>query len=136
MIFGIGTDICSIERIKAAHKRRGYAFVQRILTTEECKQWQCRADQNQTRSFEYLASRFCAKEAIGKALGLGIRYPMAWHSCTIISSQEHLGKPQIMLHEPLANWCQQRNLHILLSLSDEHTHTLAFCIVQQNHSQE
>jgi phosphopantetheine--protein transferase-like protein len=50
----------------------------------------------------YLATRFSAKEAFSKAIGLGIRSPMTWRDCEILN--EPSGKPFIRLSGELAEW--------------------------------
>ena len=56
MILGIGTDVCSVERISAARARPGFA--DRVFTLAE-----------QGGSDQTMAGRFAAKEALAKALG-------------------------------------------------------------------
>lgn len=69
MICGIGTDIVDVERILTAYKRHGEKFYKRILSASEqalMEKWP------ESRQAEFMAGRFAAKEAIGKACGLGI----------------------------------------------------------------
>jgi pyridoxine 5-phosphate synthase len=72
MIVGIGTDVCSIDRIAAALKRHGDRFAQRVLGPEEWRVFEARRARVATRGLSYLATRFAAKEAFSKAIGLGI----------------------------------------------------------------
>ncbi len=66
MIMGIGTDVCSIERIQKTLERFGERFVKRILTPHE------RVRYASTRAKSaHLAKRFAAKEAFAKAIGTG-----------------------------------------------------------------
>ena len=64
----IGTDIVEIERIKQAVERNP-RFVQKILTASELTRFNSLGE---ARALEFLAGRFCAKEAYLKALGTGI----------------------------------------------------------------
>ena len=66
MVIGIGTDIVEIARIADVLDRQGDAFVQRILTHSEQKQYQA-----SKQKAAFLAKRFAAKEAVAKALGTG-----------------------------------------------------------------
>ena len=54
----------------------------------------------------YLATRFSAKEAFSKAIGLGMRMPMTWRGCEIVKLPS--GKPEIRLHGELAEWFEAR----------------------------
>ncbi len=56
----------------------------------------------------YLATRFSAKEAFSKAIGLGMRMPMTWRLCEIAKLPS--GKPDIVLHGGLKDWFDARGL--------------------------
>ena len=64
-IYGIGTDIVNIKRIKAAIKRKNQAFKKKIYTNFEVKI--CEKRKNK---FECFAKRFAAKEALFKAIAV------------------------------------------------------------------
>lgn len=83
MIYGIGTDICDVRRIRASMERHGERFAQRVLGDAEFAVWQVRSARWPERGLRYLATRFSAKEAFSKAIGLGMRMPMTWRSCEI-----------------------------------------------------
>ena len=73
MIAGVGTDIVEIARIQAALARHGEAFSRRVLTDEELAELGRRAAPD-----VFLAGRWAAKEAVSKALGVGIGEACAW----------------------------------------------------------
>ena len=73
MIQGIGTDICDVRRIRASFDRHGERFAQKILSQAELAVWRRRSGRWPERGVRYLATRFSAKEAFSKAIGLGIR---------------------------------------------------------------
>lgn len=79
MIYGIGTDICDVRRIKASLARHGKRFAKRILSDDEYATWVTRSQRWPERGVRYLATRFSAKEAFSKAIGLGLTMPMSWH---------------------------------------------------------
>ena len=83
MIYGIGTDICDVRRIRASLERHGERFAQKILSDAELATWQPRSARWPERGVRYLATRFSAKEAFSKAIGLGMRMPMTWRLCEI-----------------------------------------------------
>ena len=66
MIFGIGTDIVTIERMRENFEKHGEKFARRILTTLEMEDFS-----KSKRPEHFLAKRFAAKEATAKALGTG-----------------------------------------------------------------
>jgi holo-[acyl-carrier protein] synthase len=71
MIFGIGTDILQIERIRKVHERHGERFVSHLLMPDEETLFR-----NDSRTVRFLAMRFAAKEAIVKAMGTGFAHGM------------------------------------------------------------
>ncbi len=83
MIYGIGTDICDIRRIRASLERHGERFAEKVLTANELAVWRARSQRWPERGLRYLATRFSAKEAFSKAVGLGMVMPMTWRHCEI-----------------------------------------------------
>ncbi|MFN6061014.1 MAG: holo-ACP synthase, partial [Burkholderiales bacterium] len=77
-IFGIGTDICDIRRIRAAWERHGERFAMKILSEAEMHTFRARTARWPDRGVRFLATRFSVKDAFSKAIGLGMRRPMTW----------------------------------------------------------
>ena len=129
MIFGIGTDICDVRRIRQSLARHGDRFARKILSETEFNTWQERSARWPERGVRYLASRFSAKEAFSKAIGLGMVWPMHWRQCEIgkLSS----GKPTIVLHGELKEWFESRQLAAHVSLTDETDYAASFCVVEK-----
>jgi len=96
MIYGIGTDICDVRRIRASLARHGERFAQKILSDAELATWKSRSVRWPERGVRFLATRFSAKEAFSKAIGLGMRLPMTWRLCEI--GKLPSGQPVIVLH--------------------------------------
>ncbi|MFC0350800.1 holo-ACP synthase [Undibacterium danionis] len=130
MIFGIGTDIVKISRIQSALENKRERFPEKILGADELLVYQERFAQSQRRATLYLATRFAAKEAFAKAIGLGVRHPMNWHSLQIISGE--LGRPELQWQGDLALWMQERGLSAHVSLSDEDDFAVAYVIIEKN----
>ncbi len=130
MIFGIGTDIVKISRIQSALENKPEHFPEKILGADELLVYQERLAQSQRRATLYLATRFAAKEAFAKAIGLGVRHPMNWHSLQIISGE--FGRPELQWQGDLALWMQERGLSAHVSLSDEDDFAVAYVIVEKN----
>ena len=128
MIYGIGTDICDIRRIAAVLGRRGERFAQRVLGPSELETFHARSRKLTTRGISFLATRFSAKEAFSKAIGLGMRSPMTWQACEIVKAPS--GKPQIRLHGELAAWFRERGLRAYVSISDEADFAASFVVVE------
>lgn len=124
MIHGIGTDLVAVERMHDFWKRHGERALEKLLAPEE--RADCRASSDPGR---FLAKRFAAKEALGKALGTGIRAPVLLPAIAV--THDELGKPLLEFSVELANWVAERGLTCHLSISDEKEHALAFVVVEQ-----
>jgi holo-[acyl-carrier protein] synthase len=131
MIYGIGTDICDITRIAKALDRHGERFAARVLGPHEIEVFRARRTKVEARGVAYLATRFSAKEAFSKAIGLGMRSPMTWQNCEIVKAAS--GKPEIRLHGALHEWFSSRRLRAQVSVSDESSYSCAFVVVEQEH---
>lgn len=129
MIYGIGTDICDIRRIRATFERQGERFAEKILSDAELTSWKSRSDRLPERGLRYLATRFSAKEAFSKAIGMGMLLPMSWRLCEIRNAAS--GKPEIVLHGGLKEWFEQQALSAHITLSDETDYAVSFCVVEK-----
>jgi holo-[acyl-carrier protein] synthase len=119
MIVGIGTDIVTIERIKALSNKCPQRFVERLLTPGEREIANSFDDEN--RRIQHLAKRYAAKEAISKALGTGIGTETAFHDI-VITSQPGTN--------PIAKIDTKPEYKIHLSISDEIEHAIAFAVIE------
>ena len=128
MIYGIGTDICDVRRIAAAYARRGDRLADKVLGPHEGEVFRARRERSAARGISYLATRFSAKEAFSKAIGLGMRLPMTWRDCELVKAAS--GKPQIRLHGALAAWFEARSLVAHVSVSDETDYAASFVLVE------
>ena len=128
MIYGIGTDICDVRRIRDSLARHGERFAKKILSDLEFKTWQARSQRWPERGVRYLATRFSAKEAFSKAIGLGLRMPMTWRRCEVATLPS--GQPTIVLHGELKTWFEAKGLSVHVSLTDETDYAASFCVVE------
>lgn len=128
MIYGIGTDLCDVRRITATLARKGDRFAQKVLGPAEMKVFQARRAKVESRGIRFLATRFSAKEAFSKAVGMGLHMPMTWRSCEILN--ERSGKPFIRLHGELAAWFEERRLVAHVTVSDETDYVSTFVVVE------
>ena len=129
MIFGVGTDICDIRRIRQSLARHGDRLGKRILSDAEFSTWKARSARSPERGVRFLATRFSAKEAFSKAIGLGMILPMHWRFCEV--SKLASGKPIIILHGALRDWFEARRLTAHVSVTDEADYAASFCVVEQ-----
>ena len=133
MIYGIGTDVCDIRRIQASLERHGERFARKILSDAELAVWHSRSARWPELGVRYLATRFSAKEAFSKAIGMGMRMPMTWRLCEIAklpAGDPNAGKPCIVLHGALKHWFEARGLRAHVSVSDETDYAASFCVVE------
>ena len=123
-IFGIGTDIVSVERIKKSLKNRN--FINRIFNKKEILK--CKKIKN---SINCYAKRFAAKEAFSKAMGTGISNGINFNEIIILNKKS--GKPYINIigqtKKILNKKLKKRKSKISLSLSDEKKYAVAFVTI-------
>jgi holo-[acyl-carrier protein] synthase len=129
MIYGIGTDICDLRRLRATLARRGDRFAEKVLGEREIEVFRARRARVEARGVSYLATRFSAKEAFSKAIGLGIRMPMTWRACEILNPPS--GQPVIRLNGALADWFAERGLTAHVTVTDETDYAASFVVVER-----
>ena len=128
MILGIGTDLCSIERIEQSLERFGERFVHRCFTDFERR----RAEDRAGRAATY-AKRFAAKEACAKALGTGISHGVAWRDMGVVNLPT--GKPTLALTGGAASRLAAmlpvgHEAVIHLAITDDHPMAQAFVVIE------
>ena len=112
MIFGIGTDIIQVERVKKSIETIP-GFTEKIFSPFEIDY--CQTKKNK---YEHFAARFAAKEAFFKALGTGMRTPHSWHDIIILN--DTLGKPMISLAGKSAQQLKNAACHVSLSHTEDY----------------
>ena len=128
-IFGIGTDIVNIKRMKKSIKKNGVVFKNKIFSKNEINY--CEKKKN---PFPFYAKRFAAKEALSKALGTGIRKGINFKNIEVYN--DNFGKPSIQLKGSTADFLKKkiktRKYFIYLSLSDDLPWAQATVIISYN----
>jgi holo-[acyl-carrier protein] synthase len=122
-IYGIGTDIISVNRIKKSIKSK--SFLNRLFSKEEISRCS-----KLTNSSNCYAKRFAAKEAFSKALGTGISNGINFNEIIVLNEKN--GKPFIKLKGKTKlqiNKKFKKKARILLSLSDEEKYAVAFVTI-------
>ncbi|MFT5484268.1 MAG: holo-[acyl-carrier protein] synthase [Halieaceae bacterium] len=123
-VIRVGTDILEIRRIASVLERHGDRFVCRILSPPEVLEYS-----QHSQPVRFLAKRFAAKEAIGKALGTGIGQGVSWQDIQL--EHDKLGAPLVKLSNRAREVAKAAyGTNMLISLSDEKEYVLAFaCLV-------
>ena len=123
-IFGIGTDIVSIDRMKKSLKNK--KFIKRVFNDKEILK--CKKIKDFNNCF---AKRFAAKEAFSKALGTGISSGIKFNEIIVLNKKS--GKPFINLvgvtKQILKKKFKGKKSKISLSLSDEKKYAVAFVAI-------
>ncbi|RDI74507.1 acpS: holo-[acyl-carrier-protein] synthase [Gaiella occulta] len=118
MAVRVGTDLIEIDRIARALARPG--FRDRCFTKAE--QAYCETRCNPAESY---AARFCGKEAVGKALGCGVRF--TWKEIEIVGPP----KPGVTISGKTARFAEKVGMRdIDVSLTHSHTMAGAACVVE------
>ena len=128
MIYGIGTDICDIRRIRASLEKHGERFAQKVLSDNEMQTYRSRSARWPERGVRYVATRFSAKEAFSKAIGMGMRMPMTWRLCEVAKLPS--GQPTLVLHGVLKEWFEAKGLSAHVSVSDESDYATSYVVVE------
>ena len=117
MISGTGIDIIEISRIKNAVRRWKDSFLRRIFTENEINYSQARKF-----SYQHLAARFAAKEAVLKAIGDSSNHRINLREVEVLNDES--GKPYIRLCGEAKKIKEKKKISdIIISMS--HTHKLA-----------
>ena len=124
MIFGVGTDIVAVARLGSLYERHGERALDRLLAPAERARFDSAAD-----PACFLAKRFAAKEAFGKALGIGVATPATLPNIAVMN--DALGKPYFEYAPELAHYLAERQLSAHLSISDEKDFALAFVVLER-----
>jgi holo-[acyl-carrier protein] synthase len=115
-ILGLGFDLVEVSRIERAVARWGEAFLTYVFTDREVKD--CGAGRGR---FQRLAVRFCAKEAVFKALGRG-RPALGWLDVEVVRMPS--GRPEVVLGGKALEFARLHGVaSVLVTLS--HTQELA-----------
>jgi holo-[acyl-carrier protein] synthase len=129
VIVGLGSDLCSIERIAASLARFGERFEARVFTDAE----RARADRRPFTKAGTLAKRFAAKEAFSKAVGTGFKAGVFMRDIGVVNAPS--GAPTLALTggakarlDALIPAGHAPRIH--LTLTDDHPWAQAFVIIE------
>jgi holo-[acyl-carrier protein] synthase len=122
MIYGIGTDIVDVERIKQAIESYGKRFLDRIYTDTE----QEYSESFNDKKYVHYAARFAAKESFSKAIGTGITKGFKFREVGI--KNEVSGKPIMMLEGEMLERYGKHKIHVSLSHTD--ANAIAYILIE------
>ena len=124
MIYGIGTDLVDLDRIKKIKSLS--TFARKILGNQELEKYKQLTDgHNQS----YIGKQFAGKEAFVKALGTGFKKPIFPRDIQILRNS--FGQPEVLLSDEAKSYVE--NLGITkthVSLADESNHLIAFAVLE------
>lgn len=120
MIYGIGTDIVQVSRIRDSLDRFGERFARRILAEREWARYQSAGQPE-----HFLAKRFAAKEAAAKALGTGFRDGLGLRDFVIVNDPR--GRPELEFQGRAQELVEALGIGArFVSISDERDYAVAF----------
>ena len=123
-LFGVGTDIIRVNRLKKSLKKK--LFLSRVFNNEEISK--CKRTKKNSNCF---AKRFAAKEAFSKALGTGISKGINFNEIVVLN--EKSGKPYIKLinktKKIVERELKKKVYKISLSIADEKDYAVAFVTI-------
>ena len=129
MIIGLGSDLCSIERIQASLDRFGARFETRVFTAVE----RAKADRRPFTKAGTLAKRFAAKEAFSKAVGTGFKAGVFMRDIGVVNAAS--GAPTLALTggakarlDALTPPGHRAAVH--LTMTDDHPWAQAFVVIE------
>ena len=129
MIIGLGSDLCSIERIQASLDRFGARFEKRVFTEAE----QAKGNRRPFTKAGTLAKRFAAKEAYSKAVGTGFKAGVFMKDIGVVNAPS--GAPTLALSGGAAARLAAltpagHEAVIHLTLTDDHPWAQAFVVIE------
>jgi holo-[acyl-carrier protein] synthase len=131
MIIGLGSDLCSIERIQNSLERYGERFEYRVFTEIE----RTKARRRPFTIAGTYAKRFAAKEAFSKAVGTGFKRGVYMKDIGVVNAPS--GAPTLALAGGAAKRLAEltpdgHEAFIHLTLTDDHPWAQAFVIIESH----
>lgn len=121
-MLGVGIDIIEIARIRKVIEKYSDRFLQKIFSPREKND----CIEKGASIFASLAGRFCAKEAVAKALGVGIGAKLWWTDIEVLASGS--GAPILSLSSKASD--RFSDPEIVLSISHCREYATAIAILK------
>jgi holo-[acyl-carrier protein] synthase len=119
-IFGVGTDLLEISRVQSVNIP---LFAKKVLSAFEIVQFE-----NSKNKTLFLAKKFCVKEAVAKAFGVGIGKSLSFKDITL--SNDELGKPVCFVNKEISNKIANNEVLVHVSISDTKSLVLSYCVIE------
>ena len=123
MIFGIGTDIVEVKRIKDAIDNYGKRFLNKIYTETE----QQYSDSFNDKKYVHYAARFAAKESFSKAIGTGLTRGFKFTEVSIENLKS--GEPKVILAGGMLE--KYGDYSVRVSLSHTDNNAIAYIVMEE-----
>lgn len=127
MIKGHGVDVMNMQGVKNAWENMGMVMVRRILGRKELEVFNSLVSDDTPMALNYIAKRFCAKEALFKAMGTGMRAPFDWHDAQLMN--EDSGRPYFLFEGVLSVELSGKIVHV--SVSDHSDIVIGSVIIEK-----
>lgn len=134
MILGIGNDLLKIDRIEKIYKKYKNSL-NYFLSTQEIEFIE-KNNFSEDKKINFIAKRFCGKEAILKAIGIGLGRGIELKDISILN--DNLGKPRIFLNEKAIEIFKKMfnvlytKVEFFISLTDEENFVSAIVVITLN----
>ena len=134
MILGIGNDLLKIDRIEKIYKKYKNSL-NYFLSTQEIEFIE-KNNFSEDKKINFIAKRFCGKEAILKAIGIGLGRGIELKDISILN--DNLGKPRIFLNEKAIEIFKKMfnvlytKVEFFISLTDEENFVSAVVVITLN----
>jgi holo-[acyl-carrier protein] synthase len=127
LIKGHGVDVMNMQGVKNAWENMGMVMVRRILGRKELEVFNSMVSDDTPMALNYIAKRFCAKEALFKAMGTGMRAPFDWHDAQLMN--EDSGRPYFLFEGVLSVELSGKIVHV--SVSDHSDIVIGSVIIEK-----
>jgi holo-[acyl-carrier protein] synthase len=127
LIKGHGVDVMNMQGVKNAWENMGMVMVRRILGRKELEVFNSMVSDDTPMALNYIAKRFCAKEALFKAMGTGMRAPFDWHDAQLMN--EDSGRPYFLFEGVLSVELSDKIVHV--SVSDHSDIVIGSVIIEK-----
>lgn len=125
-VLGVGTDVVQIPRIEGVYAKFGDRFLHKNFHDLEIREFH---KLSENKKISFLAKRFAGKEAVAKALGVGIGQHISFKDVAIINNE--FGAPVVKIFGHHLEAAVPKGFNIHIALSDDYPIALAFVVLSE-----
>ena len=129
MIYGIGTDICDVRRIRASLERHGERFAERVLGAARDRGLPRPPRARRGARPALPRDPLLRQGSVQKAIGLGMRMPMTWRALRDRQGGR-AASPRSCCTARSPDWFEARGLAAHVSVTDETDYAASFVVVE------